>query len=103
MRMGLQFIEERKMQKKSLVDAGYVSRPATETTEVGEIFTLPTSKHKSGKYEVRIMDGKADGSKGPRAVTTRDANTSEYVKPDGSDFKGASKSERREKSHIKLE
>ncbi|GAL85765.1 RHS repeat-associated core domain-containing protein [Sporocytophaga myxococcoides] len=86
----------------SLQGAGYSGTPSTQTSESGMIYQLPTDKHSSGSYNVRIMDGKTGGGQysGPRVINTRNG-AGDYVQPNGGDFpNGTPKADRKADGHI---
>lgn len=74
---GVAVPKDQKVMREGFDNAGFPSRPATETSEKGVIHTVPTS---NGKVDVRTMEGSAKHTK--RAVITH-PNTNNPKTPSG--------------------
>ena len=68
---GISVPKSQSQMRKGFDDAGFPSKPANQTSEVGTIHTVPT---KNGKVDVRTMEGSANHNK--RAVITHPGTNS---------------------------
>ena len=92
---GVSVPKSQSQMRKGFNNAGFSKTNATQTSEKGVIYTVPT---KNGKVDVRTMEGSSHHPK--RAVFT-EAGTNTPVKVGGSKFRNnESKQNRRQQSHL---